>query len=178
MGRFSRLKRLYHTLHFHCSVSLVLLFTSAFVNLICILSSNLIFLLPALSFASERASSSPYVLHFYALVSHPTPSRFLWALHLDLPFLDYSSHTDTIISIRAQSLVPTALSIPSSCSPGVSFSEPDQDLSLNPQGSGIGGNPGASLAHDLTVHLQTLRQTEAVCRGGHCSYVLSCFRVF
>lgn len=77
-------------------------------------------------------------------------------------------------------LVPNALSIPSSCSLGVSFSEPPQDLSLNPRGSGIGGNPGASPAHDPTVHLQTLREREGMrlsAEGGHCSYVLSYFRV-
>lgn len=122
---------------------------------------------PFIVFASERASSSPYVLHFYPLVSHPTPiqvplgSASRPALSgLFFPHRYYHFHPVSVHQGTARGLVPTALSILSSCSPGVSFSEPPQDLSLNPRGSGIGGNPGASPAHDPTVHLQTLRQRE------------------
>lgn len=181
-GEISGLRTLYLALHSHCSVFLILLSTLAFVNLICNQSSNFISLLQALlscSLLKER--------HFYpprppASISHPTPTQVPLgpasrpALSgLFFPHRYYHFHPVSVHQGTAMGLVPIALSIPLSCSLGVSFSEPPQDLSLDPQ-----GNPGASPAHDPTVYLQTLRQREEMrlsAEDGHCSYVLSYFRV-
>lgn len=175
---------MYLTLHFHCSVFLILLSILGLCqpNLQPNLQFHHSFPSPFIMLASERASSFSYLPSFFYVHFSPVSPVSSRPCFQTCPFsiiLPTQIPSFLILSSAHQGmtvgLVPTALSIPPSYSLRVSTSDPPQDLTLCPQGYRIRGNPRAFPAHDCTVHLRTLRHREVMmlsAEDSHCSPVL------